>query len=185
MKRLFAAIKIHPSEAFLAKYYSLKNLLKDEKINWVVPDNIHVTLKFFGETPEHHIPGISVALRESVRGIHPYGLELSGTGIFGSSYRPRVIWFGLKDKGETSALAENILSGLERIGIERDRQNFVPHLTIARIKALHNKQIFQQVIDRHKAGYIQKEEVDRIHLFESILRPQGPEYHVIDSYELG
>ncbi|NQT78556.1 MAG: RNA 2',3'-cyclic phosphodiesterase [Bacteroidetes bacterium] len=185
MKRLFAAIKIHPTKVFTAQYLSLKKSLADEKIRWVNPDNIHITLKFFGETAEHHISNIADALRAAADTVPAFTLDLKNTGIFGSSYNPRVIWFGIDAGNELQLLSENVFLELEKIGIEHDRQNFVPHLTIARIKYLKDKKHFQQIIDQHKEGFIQKEEVNEFHLFESILRPQGPLYNVIKSFPLG
>lgn len=184
MKRLFAAIKIHPTEAFTAQYLSLKKLLADEKIRWVDPDNIHITLKFFGETPEHHISSIAGALRAAADTVPAFTINMENTGIFGSSYKPRVIWFGIDPGDELQLLSKNIFRELGEIGIEHDRQNFVPHLTIARIKYLKDKKHFQQIIDQHKEGFIQTEEVNEFHLFESILRPQGPLYKVVDSFPL-
>ncbi len=64
MKRLFAAVKIHPSPEFLKTYNSLKTGLKFSRITWVNPENIHITLKFFGETEEKRIPDISRVLKE-------------------------------------------------------------------------------------------------------------------------
>ena len=184
MKRLFAAIKIHPSENYTSRYLSLKNSLKDEKIRWVDPENIHITLKFFGETPEHHIPGINMALKKASNGVSPFELSLTNTGIFGSSSKARVIWFGIDPSNELNLLFNNILRELKNIGMENDRQNFVPHLTVGRIKSLEDKKFFQQVIDKHREGHIQKEEVNKFHLFESILSPQGPTYNIIETFEL-
>ena len=184
MKRLFAAIKIHPTEAFTSRYISLKKSLKDEKIKWVDLENIHITLKFFGESPEHHIPAIILALKEACMGMSPFELSLADTGIFGSSYKPRIIWFGIEPSNELIILFKNIFRELENIGIENDRQNFVPHLTVGRIKSLDNKKFFQQVIDKNCEGHIQKEEVNKFHLFESILSPQGPTYNIIESFDL-
>ena len=184
MKRLFAAIKIHPDEAFLKRYYAIKKALIDEKIKWVRPENIHITLKFFGETPEHHIPGISIALRQAAKEATPFELVLQNTGIFGSSYNPRVIWFGMEPHDEIIQLSKAVFRELEVIGIETGRQNFVPHLTVARIKSLDDKKFFQGVIDKNKEGFIQKEEVNEFHLFESILLPDGPKYELIESFGL-
>ena len=184
MKRLFAAIKVHPSEAFLARYFTLQKNLKKEKIKWVDPGNIHITLKFFGETPDHHIPDISVALKQAAQEITPFEYNINNTGIFGSSYNPRLIWFGIDPQEGIIQLSESILSTLEQIGIEKDRQNFVPHLTIARIKMLEDKQFFQKVIDKNRECFIQKEEVNEFYLLESQLSPKGPKYSIIDSYKM-
>lgn len=184
MKRLFAAIKVHPGEEFLKSYYFLKKSLDREKIKWVDPANIHITMKFFGETPEHHIPGINAALRQASEKISPLKFEIADTGIFGSSYKPRVIWFGIQPREGLISMANIIFDELEKIGIEKDRQNFVPHLTMARIKFIQDKKLLQAAIDKHKNRLIQKEEVNEFHLFESILRPEGPKYEIIDSFTL-
>jgi 2'-5' RNA ligase len=184
MKRLFAAIRIHPSETFVQHYYSLRKPLREEKIKWVDPGNIHLTLKFFGETPESNIPVIGAALEQAARETPVFGLEIKDTGIFGSRYQPRVIWLGIAPREDIAMLAENIFGKLEAAGMPRDRQNFVPHLTLARIKFLDDKKTFRQVIERHGQVYIQKEEVKEFHLFESILRPQGPVYSILETYKL-
>ena len=184
MKRLFAAIKVTPSEAFLSRYYALKKSLEGEKIKWVEPENIHITMKFFGETPEHHIPAIHAALEKAASISAPFAFNIMNTGIFGSAYKPRVIWFGIEPADGIIRLSESIFDQLHKIGIERDRQNFVPHLTIARIKFLENREHFQDVISHHREGHIQKEEVNVFHLFESRLSPGGPKYTVLNSYLL-
>jgi 2'-5' RNA ligase len=184
MKRLFAAIKVTPSEVFLRQYYFLIKNLQQEKIRWVDLQNIHVTLKFFGETPEHHIPAIEAALDQASSRMDHFAINIVDTGIFGSRYNPRVIWFGLDPHEQIVKLANLVFDELDKIGIERDRQNFVPHLTIGRIKELDNKKHFQEVIDTCSEGFLQKEEVKQIHLFESHLGPRGPKYTIIGSYSL-
>jgi hypothetical protein len=40
MKRIFVALKIHPSEKFLTIYDELKSACRNDKIKWVEPYNI-------------------------------------------------------------------------------------------------------------------------------------------------
>lgn len=184
MKRLFAAVKVHPSPEFLKTYHSLKSGLKFSEIKWVRPEIIHITLKFFGETEEHRIPGISNVLKELATRHQPFTAEIANVGIFGSSYNPKVIWFGIEGSEPLKALAEDVLSSVETIGWERDRQNFVPHLTIGRIKYVPDKRLFQQIIDQHKNTRMQGLRVGEFHLYESILRKEGPVYHVLESFSM-
>lgn len=184
MKRLFAAIKIQPSDEFSRIYFNLRKELSNERINWVNPENIHITLKFFGETPEDRIPAINKALTAASLPFEPFSMKIEKTGVFGSSYKPKVIWFGIDDGGGISNLAGEVLTQLENAGWERDRQNFVPHLTIARIKFLQDKEKFRRAIDRFRESYIQTDEVTCFHLFESILHSDGPEYKKIETYDL-
>jgi len=95
-----------------------------------------------------------------------------------------VIWYGIRDETQIFNLADNIFSELEGIGIERDRQNFVPHLTIGRIKELNNKDKFQQIIDKNKPGLIQTIRVEEFSLIESVLQPTGPIYENIETFIL-
>ena len=184
MKRLFAAVKIHPSAEFLKTYNSLKSGLHFAQITWVKPESIHVTLKFFGETEEKCIPEISSVLKEVALKHQPFASEIVNVGIFGSSYSPKVIWFGIDKSEPLKKLGFDVLQSVEKIGWEQDRQNFVPHLTIGRIKFIPDKQLFQSVIDAHKKTWMQEIQVSVFHLYESILLKEGPVYKVFESYKL-
>ena len=184
MKRLFAAVKIHPSTEFLKTYNSLKSGLRFCRITWVKPESIHITLKFFGETEERRIPDISRVLREVTLRHQPFASELVNVGIFGSSYSPKVIWFGIENAEPLKKLGKDVIQSCDAIGWEPDRQNFVPHLTIGRIKDVPDKLLFQRMIDAHKTDWLQEFSVAEFNLYESILLSEGPVYKVIESYVL-
>lgn len=184
MKRLFLAIRIIPDENFLRVYYQLIKQFEGEKIKWVEPHNMHLTLKFFGEIEEVKIPKINAVVKHTVKSYSSFNLVFEGIGVFGSSYNPRLIWFGIRDNESVKLLGNELLNNLETIGFERDRQNFVPHLTAGRIRALSNKKYFQSVIDRFNNVYIQELAVTEISLIESRLTNSGPIYEVIENYTL-
>jgi 2'-5' RNA ligase len=183
-KRLFAAIKVHPSEDFLGRYFYLRKMLAYESIKWVSPENIHITLKFFGETAVDLIPRINKTLTRVSMDFSPFPLELEELGIFGSKYQPRVLWIGIKDNSLLESLGNAVLDRLEPEGWPRDRQNFVPHLTLARIKKLKDRERFQKVIDDNRDEFSLALEVSDFHLFESRLSKTGPEYIKLETYEL-
>jgi len=182
MKRLFAALKIHANVEFLAKYSELKQELRHEQIKWVEECNIHVTLKFFGETVERKIPEICSVLRHRASMTSSVGLQLKGLGIFGSSYAPKVIWVGIEPFEDLSALMKNIHTDLKSIGFEPDRQNLVPHLTLGRIKFLREKMIFNRTIEQMKSISSSNISIFEMILFESILHHEGPEYIVLEKF---
>ena len=186
MKRLFVAIKILPDEHFLNIYYQLLKQFEDEPINWVEPQNMHLTLKFFGETADDRIYEIADVLSKVSAAIRPFQFSIKSVSVFGSSYRPRVIWFGINHGELIKNMARDLHKKLKIIDFTNDRQNFVPHLTIGRIKKeLKHKRSFQQKIDRFKDAFIQDVDVNEVILFESILKPKGPVYKVIESFTLG
>ena len=183
-KRLFLAIKIIPDANFKEIYNGLKTNFNTQSIKWVELINVHFTLKFFGEISVDIIPDICSKIEESIKDVHCFEMHINKTGIFGSSYQPRVIWFGIDNNPVLSNLAENTLNNMAAIGFERDRQNFVPHLTIGRIKYVDDKKYFNQIIERYSASDIQKVSVTEIYLYESILRKEGPIYNVVKSFKL-
>ena len=176
MKRLFAAIEIHPSPQYLSLFNEITSSLQHERIKWVEPENMHLTLKFFGETDESKIPAICQALESATVQSKPFILKIANTGIFGSRYNPKIIWFGIEKHNELESLAQNIFNELAKCGWEADRQNFVPHLTIGRIKELKDKPLFQKIVSKYNTVEIQEENVTEIILYESILRRDGPLY---------
>ena len=184
MKRLFAAIKIHPDEAFMRLYYALKTGCKYDKINWVKPENIHITLKFFGETDPDLIPEINTRLNDLAQHHSAFSMVLKGTGVFGSFYKPRVLWLGIEDNPRLIELGHEILEEMDSIGFKKDRQNFVPHLSIGRIKLTDNKERFFDLVERYKKEHISNLKVDQFHLFESKLSSSGPSYSILNSFSL-
>ena len=184
-KRLFAAIHIKPTEEFLDIFNNLRQILGFHIIKWIDPNNIHITLKFLGETPVEEIPAITEALQASAEGIHPFDIKLVNTGIFGSYYQPRVIWAGIDASDELLKLSTNVVANLEAIGYLSDRQNFVPHLTLGRIKEIKDKAHFQEVLAHFSKFVYQTQHVTGFTLFESNLKKDGPVHIVIEEFTFG
>jgi 2'-5' RNA ligase len=182
MKRLFAAIKVEPTDAFIEMYDNLKQILGFHIIKWVDPNNIHITLKFFGETPVEEIPFITAALQEALEGVKPFEIKLANTGIFGSYYSPKVIWVGINTSEMFNKLSNNVIESLEKSGYLNDRQNFVPHLTLGRIKEIKDKNHFQDVVAHFSNYAYQTQMVHGFYLYDSILRKEGPEYTVVEEF---
>lgn len=180
--RLFVAIKIEPTDQFETTYGFLKQALDFNIIKWVDLQNIHLTLKFIGDTNPDEILHIKEALASACEGIKPFELKITNTGVFGSNYNPKVIWFGIDQNAMLQKLAQNISSNLETVGILGDRQNFVPHLTIGRIREIKDKKYFQQLMGRFHKVELQNQQVIGFELYESILRREGPIYNVIETF---
>jgi 2'-5' RNA ligase len=184
MKRLFVAVKIKPGPDLLNTLYRLKKELQYEKINWVDEKNLHFTLKFLGKTDEAEVTTITKALENIAQTTQAIDIRIENLGIFGSRYDPRVIWAGIESSETLLALGENVLNKLDEAGFKRDRQNFVPHITLGRIKHIRDKKLLKVVIDRNKDIWHQNDRINSIYLYESILRPEGPQYKVVKTFHL-
>ena len=176
MKRLFIAIKIQPDKAFLDQLLQLKQQLKHERVKWVEDQNIHITLKFLGDTEVKKIPDIERVLEQVAASHSPFAIQLVRLGIFGSRYDPRVIWAGIEPYDHLAMLMKDVHAELKTIGYESDRQNLVPHLTLGRIKEIKDKHLFQRVIEKIREISSQEMIVTECILYESILKKEGPVY---------
>jgi RNA 2',3'-cyclic 3'-phosphodiesterase len=181
-KRLFLAIKFKAEESLIKTFGQLKSELRHERIKWTNLDHLHLTLKFFGETPVQDIDSIISAIEVISNNQGSFKLRLENLGIFGSSYQPKVIWAGISKTEELIKLEQDLMRKLEEIGFKNDRQNFIPHLTLSRIKHLSDKKLFQQIVDQHKQSFFQETKVDKIILFESVLGPKGAIHSVVHEF---
>jgi RNA 2',3'-cyclic 3'-phosphodiesterase len=185
MKRLFAAVKIEPCARFMKSFRELRTGLGSEKIKWVEEHNIHITVKFFGETDESLIRGISGSLGKLASNTAELNFRLSRIGIFGSRYDPRVVWAGIEPSEPLASLMKTVQKEMEQYGFEPDRQNIVPHLTLGRIKLLKDKELFNKVIGMYRELQSDIIKVSECILFESILRREGPQYIALGKFPFG
>jgi len=184
MKRLFIAIKIVPQPILLNIYKDIKQHCSASKIKWVDESLFHLTLKFLGNTYEERIKTIVDVMIKTGENIQPFVFNLKGVGMFGSQYQPRVIWFGIENNTQLTLLGQYLIEQLHKAGFPHDRQNFVPHLTVGRIKYIQNKQRFQKILSKYQRQTLQKVTVNQIILYESLLKPTGPVYSIIEKINL-
>jgi 2'-5' RNA ligase len=155
--------------------------------SWVKPGNIHLTLKFLGNTDPDRIPGIQNKLTEALASFEPFQLSLDSTGVFPNTKNPRVLWIGLKDEEESlNPLQTTIKNALESMGFPKEQKTFSPHLTLARIKSPKGKEKLKDELDAVNQEGIDPHpfEVDEIHLYESQLTPKGSIYTVLANFKL-
>lgn len=181
MERLFLAID-PPLEIKKEIYNFYKDYKYIKGIKWVKkPDNIHITLKFFGDTTEDEKSTLIKALTELCRDFSPFNICIEKSGVFPNIKLPRVVWLGIKDLGENiikiqSATEENLFS----LGFEKEGKSFAPHLTIARIGNNKDENI-RNFIREILLAKIKSSDfvVNRIVLFKSILKKEGAAYEPI------
>lgn len=183
MKRLFIAIHIKPSEEFLDVFDSIKEQLSDENIKWVDEENLHLTLRFIGEVDEDKALIIGDKLHH-LKPPSPIIFSIEGLGLFGSITDPKVVVTHIKHTQDLSQLAEEINDVLLQCGVPLPEKPFIPHLTLGRIKRLHDKKLLQELISDLRNHYFQQINSTEFVLFESILRPQGPVYKKSALYAL-
>jgi 2'-5' RNA ligase len=154
-------------------------------IKWVDARRIHLTLKFFGSISTERVDEINEVTRQVTLKKQFFSLTLAGVGGFPHIRRPRIIWAGLScDLEALLKLVEELEIAYEQIGIAREDRSFHPHLTLGRNKTNQpNVKLFQRL-----SGWVEEESepfgVEEIILYKSDLKPFGPVYSKICSFQL-
>jgi 2'-5' RNA ligase len=172
--RGFIAIEIEP-------FSILKNFQQDIKktganVKLVEPENIHITLKFLGDTPEEQIDDIYEIISSTVADIKPFEITMKGTGVFPNESYLKVIWIGLSPVDTIAAISKTLDEKLATLGFKKENKNFSPHLTIGRVRSAKNKNELIKVIEKYKETTFKTFQVSSIKLKKSQLTPQGPIY---------
>jgi len=184
MKRLFYAIDIVPGRTMLEAFNLIRHRLRLEKINWVAAEQMHITLAFLGDTEDGLIPGL-IAGTEAMLARHGgFDITLAATGVFRNLHDPRVFWIGCDVAQELQQIKADLDSFLAGYGFEPENRAFSPHLTLGRIKGLRNPNQLAQVITLYKDTVFQCDAIRQIILYESRLRPAGPEYIPVRKFDL-
>lgn len=184
MKRLFVAVEVQISEPFQALLRKLKQELCLDKVVWVDDKLHHLTLRFLGQTPESYIPPLKQALAKLTANNDAFSMEMNKLGVFGSKHSPQVVWLGFQEFEPFHQLFLQLEPQLFAIGFEPNYGNFVPHLTLGRIKQIQNKKRFWELINDLQPKDSQNVRVDSLLLVRSRLTPQGPIYRVLERYPL-
>ena len=175
--RSFIAVELpeHIRSTIFDVQKGLKPGIKGMK--WVKPENIHLTLRFLGDIGRREIDGAKDAIGEAAREVSPFFLSAKGMGAFPGLSRPRVMWIGLGGEVEKLRELSRIINiKLDINGIEREQRKFKGHLTIGRVKGRINPAQLIESIKKMKDFESEAFSVDRIILFKSELKPEGPTY---------
>ena len=179
MKRIFIAIDINKNRALTRLVESYKLALKDEKIRWVEPANIHLTLAFLGESDEDQVSKAGEIMREAANNFESFEITFNGTGVFRDIRQPRVIWLGIEAPQSLYDLREVICEALKEEGLYRNEKPFRPHLTLGRMKYIANKNVLAEILKSSGSHDLPSQTVNELILYESILKPDGPVYSLL------
>lgn len=179
--RTFVAVKIPVPSSLRPVLRSLATM------NWPVaavsPDNLHVTLKFLGDTPIESRTAIQSRIAESVTGQPPFVLRVVGLGAFPHVDRPSVVWAGLNDAKPLVSLALSLEEALEPLGFARESRTFHPHLTLARVKGRPQRDLFD-LLRQHAHTDFGTVEISSVEFIRSDRERDGAHYSTLAEYKL-
>ena len=158
--------------------------VKRGDINWVNPDNIHLTLKFLGEIKDEKSAEICNIVKTAAGGHKSFELDIESVGHFGGR-SPRVLWVGMgKGQEELLELQKDIEESLALAGWPKETREFAGHLTLCRIRHPAAGMKLAQVSEDYKDFKVGTLSADAVCVYQSELKPGGPVYTILGSYKL-
>src|SRR3989344_5311460 len=168
--RTFLAVEI--SDKAVKEIAKVQDLLAN-KLKFtgktIEPENLHVTLKFFGEITQQEIEKIDERLKDVE--FPEIKAKLGKIGAFTYNNQTKIIW--VKIEGNLTKIQMLIDKQLEPLFELEER--FVSHLTIARVKYV--KYIKNLKIPKTEFN------IKSIKLLSSNLTPIGPVYTTLKEYK--
>jgi 2'-5' RNA ligase len=156
-----------------------------DAVKWAAPHNIHLTVRFLGDTEEQRVPSIQQLLDKVASEQSKVETSIGRLGAFPNLRRPRVLWAGIDGNVEMlEKLARQIELGVRELRFEEESRGFKAHLTLGRIRKL---QVLERLVARMESFTMEPFPLtlDRIVLFKSTLTPKGPIYERLHEAMLG
>lgn len=157
------------------------------RVTWVAPENIHMTVRFLGETDDARVPKLTALINEVAQHLRPAHLQIDRLGGFPNIHKPRVIWAGVtpgSDVDRLEKMARHVELEVRQMRFGPDQKGFKAHLTLGRVKDPSNLQQLASVLGSYRVDPI-KVHLDRLVLFKSTLTPQGSIYERLHEAILG
>jgi RNA 2',3'-cyclic 3'-phosphodiesterase len=180
--RCFIAIEI--PEAIKQGISEIIDLLKKYNIDikWVKSENLHITLKFLGNTQDNLLQKIQESLFNIVLSYEPFYIKIYTTGVFPNRRNPRIIWVGIEDSDMLEKIKIDIEDSMALLGFQKENKGFKPHLTLGRVRSQKGIINLINELDNFKNKDFGNIYVKDIKLMKSVLKPTGAEYSCL--YEI-
>jgi 2'-5' RNA ligase len=155
-------------------------------VSWVPAENLHITMRFFGDLYDLQIAAVRTALRDASAAVRAFELQLGAAGRFPpGSPRPRVYWLGVIDPaGGCASWQARAAPALDALGFPPERDKFTPHITLARSRDRAGGDALRARLESGQTPPPIRWRVDEITLFASRQTPAGVRYERIDAFPL-
>jgi len=185
--RIFIAINL--PEEIKRELFLYSRKWPELQAKWTPKDNLHVTLEFLGDVTDEELGEVCLAAKDTLGVQKSFNLSINqiiyGPPRLRSGQTPRMVWaMGDKSKelGELRQTLEKAL--LKKVSFIPENRGSAPHITLARLSSFVFKQIDQDEIPEINETIDLVFTVESIEIMESELKRGGPQYTVLESYQL-
>jgi 2'-5' RNA ligase len=173
--RLFTALPLPLALCNFVRECGAKIKIIYKGVRPVSNDDLHITLFFFGETSDQNYEILAKLMEDPSLRQSCFQITLGPLGQFPPRGRPRVLFFDIKEGREEVLHVFSLFRDLiARNGWpkQEEERSFKPHITVARNKFEQIQMERLSAINPLPGSF----KIDRLVLFQSILKPAGAEY---------
>lgn len=165
----------------------------DRVLRFVTPRNIHLTLRFLGDTTPEQVETISAELTKLVSAQPAFDLTLRGLGCFPSKHQPNLLWTDVQcPSNQLSRLQPPIEALARTVGFAAETKAFKPHITVARVErsassaevrrlgSWLDQMLGSKTVHEWSASF----QAQEISFVESNLQPGGSQYSSLGKFAL-
>lgn len=188
-KRLFIAISL-PSELRAVAQAAQKLLQerhRDLSCAWVLPEKMHLTLRFLGLQGEAQIAQLSESLPLALADRLAFQLQLDDFGCFPALEWARVVFWNVYPSPALMELQQALEQQLLQQGFAPAEHPYHPHLTLGRVRQpqaaplhLPEPRLLAAVLPMPAWVW----QVEQIELLESVPSPNGFVYNTLERFLL-
>lgn len=180
--RLFTGLPAPPTVQILWADRVARLKRSGPRASWVAPDNLHITMKFLGETGPHRLDEVRAALRDAAAPFEPCILPFEGVGFFPHERKPRVLILRYRRDPGVVKLFDAVEERLEPLGFPKERRSFEVHLTLARLRQPWPPPDVEKVARDLATIPWPAFPAEAMVLYESTLTPAGSIYTTLGRY---
>jgi RNA 2',3'-cyclic 3'-phosphodiesterase len=183
-QRLFIAIELSANiiRALEQTIHSYQQSRLDA-VHWVMAKNIHLTLRFLGDTNADQLELIKTSLPAALSQQDAFELMVEGSGAFPNIRAPRVIWVGVTAPANLARVQQIVEKGCCQAGFETEKRPFSPHLTLGRVEPFGAAQV-GAALNSNRVGQLGRSLVNHVTLFKSDLTRGGAIYTPLVQFPL-
>jgi len=156
------------------------------RINWVAPENLHVTLRFLGDVSDGVLPRVLSIASEVAMQTQSFEFPVRRVACVPPAGPVRMLWARVGDPaGRMAELHDELSAALAPLGLTGDGRSFKPHLTLARVKSTRSAGHIRKAVAQLPREEFGSADCVELAVFASELTPTGPVYTPLVTPKLG
>ncbi len=132
--RVFLAVRLPREQALILHQQVATHFADVESLRRVAPEQLHITLRFLGNSDPHQLNHIVTILDGELSRLTPFALSTGRLCIFPDRRRPRVMALAVKGGQTLKRLVDICEQAVVQCGFAAETRRYRGHITLGRLR---------------------------------------------------